>query len=210
MTKARATIRFVGSLIWLAGIGYLFYIVQVVSQGGGDPDRDILFFGDKFNVIMCIGFVGLLQSSVFVKTFFGCVFGGLNTRVDNVYIDAAGREVEREMDGGSTLIGWIFSFFLGFILMFVTSALGGPFVFCYNLFHFFDAWTRETSFAFLFRFISILLICGMLAATYFGGKWLYIQVDAIGHYKANKTSHSYQMEKIIVEEAPGELVRNNS
>ena len=67
--------------------------------------------------------------------------------------------------------------------MFVTSAIASPFVFCYNLYHFIGAWTRETAFAGFFKLLAVLLVCASLAGTYFGGKWLYVQIDEVSKYK---------------------------
>ena len=138
MTKGKATLRLIGSLIWLAGICYIFWIMRVVPQGGWYDNADVLKFGDKFEAFMSIGFLGLLQSAAFAKIFFSCLNSGLNTRYDDVYTDSSGREVKREMNADATMGGCFMSLILGFVLMFVASAIASPFVFCYNLYHFIE------------------------------------------------------------------------
>lgn len=195
MAKGKATLRFIGSLIWLAGICYIFWIMRVVPQGGWHDNADVLKMGDKFEAFMSIGFLGLLQSAAFARIFFSCLNSGLNTRYDNVYTDSSGREVKREMNADATMGGCFMSLILGFVLMFVASAIASPFVFCYNLYHFIDAWTRETALAGFFKLIAVLLVCASLAGTYFGGKWLYAQIDEVSRYKGSmhvrqRNSHS--------------------
>ena len=183
MSRLKATLRFIGSLVWLAGIGYIIYILRVVPlDDGWKTSRDVLYFGDKFNTFMTIGFLGLLQSSAFVRTFFSCVGDGLNTRYDNVYYNSSGQEVGRETDHETTMMGCFMSIIIGFLLMFVTSALAAPFVFCYNLYHFINAWTWNSSHAGVFKFIAILLVCATLAGEFFAGKWLYEQVNTVCQY----------------------------
>lgn len=183
MTKGKATLRFIGSLIWFAGICYMFWLLRVVPQGGWHDNADILKLGDKFEAFMSIGFLGLLQSAAFAKIFFGCLNDGLNTRYDDVYTDSSGREVKREMNADATISGCLVSLIVGFFLMFVASAVASPFVFCYNLYNFIDAWTRETVVAGFFKLVAILLVCAALAGTYFGGKWMYAQIDEVSKYK---------------------------
>ncbi len=183
MTKGKATLRFLGSLIWLAGICYIFWLMRVVPHGGWHDNADVLKMGDKFEAFMSIGFLGLLQSAAFARIFFSCLNSGLNTRYDNVYTDSSGREVKREMNADATMGGCFMSLIVGFLLMFVTSAIASPFVFCYNLYHFIEAWTRETALAGFFKLLAILLVCASLAGTYFGGKWLYSQIDEVSKYK---------------------------
>lgn len=183
MTKSQATIRFIGSLIWLAGILYLFNLMSVVPHGGWHDNSEVLEFGDKFQFFMSIGLAGLFQSAAFVKVFFGMLDHGLNTHYEDVYKDSSGREVKREYNTEATASGCLMSFIVGLLLMFVCSAIASPFVFCYNLCHFIDAWTRDTSAAGFFKLVAVILVIATLAGTYFGGKWLYAQVDEVGKYK---------------------------
>ena len=71
MSRLVATIRLIGSLVWLVAMGYQFNALRIVPQGGWETDQAFLRqFGDKFQVFMTIGFVGLLQSATFIKTIF--------------------------------------------------------------------------------------------------------------------------------------------
>jgi len=157
--------------------------MRVVPQGGWHDNEAVLKMGDKFEAFMSIGFLGLLQSAAFARMFFSCLNNGLNTRYDDVYTDSSGREVKREMNAEATMGGCFMSLIVGFVLMFVTSAIASPFVFCYNLYHFIEAWTRETALAGFFRLLAVLLVGASLAGTYFGGKWLYAQIDEVSKYK---------------------------
>lgn len=183
MTKGKATLRFIGSIIWFAGICYMFWLLREVPHGGWYDNEKILRLGNKSDVFFAIGFLGLFQSAAFVKMFLGCVNNGFNTRYDDVYTDSSGREVKREMNADATMGGCFLSMAIGILLMFVISAFASPIVFCYNLYNFIDAWSRETRLAGFFKFIAVVLVVASVVGTYFGGKWLYTQIDEIYRYK---------------------------
>ena len=198
MSRLVATIRLIGSLVWLVAMGYQFNALRIVPQDGWETDQAFLRqFGDKFQVFMTIGFVGLLQSATFIKTFFSCIGDGFNTRYDNVYVDSSGYEVRREMNGESTLMGWLMSIIIGFLLMFVMSALASPFVFCFNIYHFIEAWTRDTSWSNVFKIMAILIVCSTLVGEYFAGKWFYTQVNTVCQYQKARRVERQNMQKLI-------------
>ena len=91
--------------------------------------------------------------------------------------------------------------------MFVTSAIASPFVFCYNLYHFIGAWTRETAFAGFFKLLAVLLVCVSLAGTYLGGKWLYSQIDEVSKYKEQMRTRQRNTYGLMIPAAM--LVANN-
>ena len=182
MTKTRATFRFIGSLIWLAGMCYLFWLLSMVPKGGWHDNPTIVRMGERIVAIIMFGIPGLFQSAAFVKIFFFFQNMESNTKYYDVYTDSSGFEVGRSVSGEGKLLGCLLSFLLGLFLMLATSIVASPFVFCYNLYNFIAAWTRDTFLSALFKFIAILLICAFLVVTYLSGRWMFEQLQVVREY----------------------------
>ena len=195
ITKFKATYRFIISLIWLAGIGRIFWVMRAVPQGGWQNNSEVLSIGGTWGVVMLFALLGVFQSLfqgvAFIKfaasTVFSFMLSGSKSTLYDVYYDSGGNEVHREVSDANG--GCCMDIVLGLLFTVASALVASPFVFCYNFYNFMTAWTRNTFLEGFFKLITFLLICAFLVATVLGCKWLYEQAEVVRKYQDNPRRH---------------------